>query len=382
MFSTKYTVVYVELLMVCFIFVSVMLSKVSRDLGTKNEVRAFKWMLRIFLVMMVLDSITQIHHARLIQPSLTAISLVYATYMFLIGLMSLTWLAFAELQINERVIQDPRFIAFCAALAVLFAIPCYGTLVTGWMFSFDADGVFQRGPFFVICNALSYTGVIIATIRSLYASMRTTAPSRKRRMRMLASFMLAPLIGALLQWLIGGYPMVGPCLCIGIMFVFVSLQNDMIHLDALTGLNNRKSLDRYLEEIRPHASELKPYYLFIVDADEFKKVNDRLGHIEGDRALRRIADALRMTGDAFYGFIARFGGDEFVAVTENSYLKDPEDFVKAMSDNLKSICEKHKIEYPLTVSIGYTRIASPSMHTGKILSAADQMLYAKKKEKT
>jgi diguanylate cyclase (GGDEF)-like protein len=85
-------------------------------------------------------------------------------------------------------------------------------------------------------------------------------------------------------------------------------------LDALTGLGNRRAFDEAVERALPGArSSDRPFSVVIADLEDFKGINDRFGHIEGDRCLREIADAFRSAvraPDACF----RWGGDEFAIV--------------------------------------------------------------------
>lgn len=49
----------------------------------------------------------------------------------------------------------------------------------------------------------------------------------------------------------------------------------------------------------------------MIDVDRFKNINDKYGHVEGDLALKIVANALKITSEQLGGFIARYGGDEF-----------------------------------------------------------------------
>src|SRR6202034_1942665 len=89
--------------------------------------------------------------------------------------------------------------------------------------------------------------------------------------------------------------------------------NHLARFDALTGLPNRTILrdrmERALSECRPD----NMCAVHFIDLDQFKQVNDTLGHTRGDMLLKAVAERLKeATGDA--GVIARFGGDEFVVL--------------------------------------------------------------------
>ena len=84
--------------------------------------------------------------------------------------------------------------------------------------------------------------------------------------------------------------------------------------DALTGLLNHGAMQvRVREEIARAARDGQPLCCVLIDLDDFKRVNDELGHPAGDALLRRVADALRAEVRP-YDQVARYGGDEFVLV--------------------------------------------------------------------
>jgi len=84
--------------------------------------------------------------------------------------------------------------------------------------------------------------------------------------------------------------------------------------DPLTGLPNRRAWDQHLADRLVGATD-KKWCLAVLDVDLFHEINDRLGHIEGDAALRRVADRLAGTMRRA-GFVTRLSGDEFAVLVE------------------------------------------------------------------
>lgn len=135
--------------------------------------------------------------------------------------------------------------------------------------------------------------------------------------------------------------------------------------DPLTGLANRRALDKHLLtvikkliESNSGGRESDPDYIlyFTMDADDFKEVNDTHGHSAGDRALVVISERLEIES-ARGGFTARIGGDEFVLVQEGKgeisdeeVEKICERIAKKINNNLSLI--SGDINYPLGVSVG------------------------------
>jgi two-component system cell cycle response regulator len=120
--------------------------------------------------------------------------------------------------------------------------------------------------------------------------------------------------------------------------------------------------------------------VLMVDVDHFKSVNDRFGHASGDRALRLIADSLRVNTRVFDS-VARYGGEEFVVVMPGT---SPEE-ASAAGERLRAAVEL--IEFatsenqpiPLTVSVGVAGASSAVGSPELLLHAADAALYDAKR---
>ena len=145
--------------------------------------------------------------------------------------------------------------------------------------------------------------------------------------------------------------------------------------DALTGLVNRRrfeaELDRRLEGARVHG---QPGAVLLVDVDHFKRINDTLGHAQGDRVLTAIAGALRDRVRAS-DLVARLGGDEFAIVLGRIPLEQ----VQRVAEDLLD-CVRIR-EPGTTISIGAACFDRFSATTSdELLTQADRALYTAKAE--
>jgi diguanylate cyclase (GGDEF)-like protein len=157
----------------------------------------------------------------------------------------------------------------------------------------------------------------------------------------------------------------------------------MAYTDPLTGLPNRLSFRELLDDrlLTLHASSGELALLF-VDLDDFKRVNDTLGHEAGDEVLSQLSTRLRLTLERFGSQgadIARFGGDEFIVL----YMADD---IRAASARLaEALIEE--IERPLLLagkqvflgaSVGITLFPFDAYHAGALLKNADIAMYQAK----
>jgi diguanylate cyclase (GGDEF)-like protein len=148
--------------------------------------------------------------------------------------------------------------------------------------------------------------------------------------------------------------------------------------DELTGLPNRVNFRDEIERllVAPHDAEQLSALLF-VDLDQFKQVNDTLGHPCGDQLLCAVADRLRAMLRP-EDFVARFGGDEFVVFQQN--IKSNEEAARLARRIVDHLSERYKIDNHLVeigASVGIA-MTSPGVSADTLLKNADMALYRAK----
>jgi diguanylate cyclase (GGDEF)-like protein len=145
--------------------------------------------------------------------------------------------------------------------------------------------------------------------------------------------------------------------------------------DELTGIANRRSFNEALRrELSRTSRDGRPVALLLVDVDGLKAINDRLGHPEGDRALRRVA---RSTSESVrHGdLVARIGGDEFAVLLPNTDLP----MARTVAQRIGERLAKHDPKDGLTVRVSIGAAVANSATTRlELLRAADADLYRHK----
>ena len=155
-------------------------------------------------------------------------------------------------------------------------------------------------------------------------------------------------------------------------------------LDGLTGVPNRRMMDEMLERAwRRAMRDTTPLSLIMIDVDHFKDYNDRFGHLEGDRCLIRVANAMRSALRRPDDFLARFGGEEFLAFPASA----PVEMAVGLAERLRVTVEQLPMEAPrsgeprrVTISAGVAGLDSVSSGSvADLIASADRALYTAKK---
>lgn len=146
--------------------------------------------------------------------------------------------------------------------------------------------------------------------------------------------------------------------------------------DALTGLANYREFVETLEHEVKRASRTHGIFsVMLLDMDGLKQINDRHGHLAGNRALKRLANAMREHCRAV-DLAARYGGDEFGLVLIDADLPMAEQVAERISNCLREEGEESR----LGVSIGVASFPADGRTGAELLETADQRLYHHKKD--
>jgi diguanylate cyclase (GGDEF)-like protein len=156
---------------------------------------------------------------------------------------------------------------------------------------------------------------------------------------------------------------------------YVKALEKIANVDELTGLYNRRSLNRILErEVERCARDQESLVVLLVDLNGFKEINDRYGHAAGDEVLRRFAQLLDGTMRKV-DFLCRYGGDEFVVVMPDARRADGETVKQRIESKLDEANDEREIA--ITASIGLYAGCPESV--SELLREVDLEMYAEKR---
>lgn len=154
--------------------------------------------------------------------------------------------------------------------------------------------------------------------------------------------------------------------------------------DPLTGLFNRRGLDRNLNTLLPYSIRNRSMVaLLIIDIDNFKKYNDSFGHPQGDKCLKYVAGTIKKTARRSTDVAARIGGEEFVVFIHGAKELEPVKLAEKVRANVEALQLKHSPTLGravVTVSIGVAAMIPTNMDSvTELYKKADKALYKAKK---
>ncbi len=150
--------------------------------------------------------------------------------------------------------------------------------------------------------------------------------------------------------------------------------------DALTGLYNRRALIDLSEIMFQRLKrQHQQFVMLFADLDGFKRVNDSLGHAEGDRVLRHFAEIIRNSIRSV-DVPARFGGDEFIILLDDTGMDEAEFIVSRIQKQLTLWAEDNNLK--LSVSFGIGEAPSHGRTFNTLLEQVDKALYRSKSIET
>jgi diguanylate cyclase (GGDEF)-like protein len=152
--------------------------------------------------------------------------------------------------------------------------------------------------------------------------------------------------------------------------------------DVLTGLLNRRALNEHLAQAIERCDKAnRPISVLMIDVDNFKPLNDTLGHAAGDELLRSLGQLLRSTlreNDVAF----RVGGDEFIIVLEGSDTASAAALAGRLTTLVDGLVKTLKVAAPPRLSIGSASLNEvPERTADALLEEADKRLYAIKGER-
>ncbi len=301
-------------------------------------------------------------------------------YYIAVGCVCFIWMIYADHKLFGDAAGVKRrgryyFIPFLAIQSMVLLTPA-----NGWVFVIDQANFYHRGELFWVHTALVMAMLTAGCLPAVKRLPGERLPARRDEYLLILLFALPPALGTVIQLSFYGVSVIWPCTTLSLLIMFVNMQNRQISLDGLTGINNRRTFNRYMESRWAELGRGETITLMLMDVDDFKSINDRYGHERGDAALIRVAQALKLVCGRADVFLARYGGDEFAVSFCGERPGMSERVADEIRDELELVNASGEMPCRLSISIGSACLSGGDPGgVDTLISAADREMYREKR---
>lgn len=348
----------------------------NRSMSEKQMLhnQIFRMLILSNMILLALESVTWVldGHAT---PFLILLYYVVTTLLYLLTpIPSALWVLYVDQQLfhdTQKFKKEAILLGIPIAVSTLVTL---STPLTGFWFTINSDNVYQRGFLYPLLALISFMPIVFASASILIHRKRIS----KRLATLMLLFMLPPVLGSVAQVLFYGTTVLWSSITISIFLVHSNVQSSQIFMDHLTGVFNRRQLDVFLTDRIKAAKSKQPLSCVLLDINHFKAINDALGHVVGDEALKDASAILKSCirkGDV----LARFGGDEFIILTDIDNEDTLQDMSQRIRNAVQSFNSAKKRPYTLDFSIGYAVYRPDSGWDKKeFIAHVDALMYENK----
>lgn len=376
----EYAILYLEINIFSLVLIGIVLLK---TMGLSQMVAQSHFAMSIIaeMVFFVSDTLFVLVNEGVLPGGKPVMMACKEVYFLATAAMCFFWFIYFEHLRETRFVKRRRYVLYSTSILWLMVIALLANLFNHSLFYIDESGVYRRGPFFILTYILSYSYVLIAFIRVMINLKRDTEATNKDLLIRLAFFPLFPGISGVLQFIYPRLPIACATISITTLYLYLTWVDQLISLDPLTGLNNRKQLTHTFNNLSKSHEDQDKIRLYLIDVNHFKQINDTYGHLQGDNALKIIAEALKAAckGANRGTVIARYGGDEFVILVSENNNDETIDLKERIKEKLKELSKKKSVPFELTVSVG-SACSDNGDSLKDLILKADKAMYMEKKK--
>ncbi len=377
--STEMAVaIHVELDVLCLLILCVVAYQSVRNINQQMSRKLFRYTVYGIIVSLVLDILWILLDGRLFPGAVVLNRVINALYLSLGVILGGIWYLFVLETMGHAITR--KWVFLVLSPGAFFLILNVISIWTGWIFIVTEENVYRRGSLFWLQAIGALVMLFVSFAHILVHASRKHDGESGRMYRKLLGFYIIPMIGMLVSLPYSGMPGIWTCAAVSIVLMYIDGQDQEILRDSLTGLNNRKTLtptfNDYVRQVTPE----NRLHLFMMDVDDFKQINDTLGHPAGDKALVDAAKMIRKCLPGRRAIVVRFGGDEYLLLGFFTGDEDVQNFREMIERVFRTYNEEEEAPFTLGLSIGSSEY-EPGDTLSSLIEKADSQLYLVKKEK-
>ena len=367
---------HIELDALCLLILCVIVWQSVRNVNQQMRKIRFRNTVYGIMAALFLDIVWMLVDGRMFPGAIAVNGVVNGLFLGLGVLLGCIWYLYVLDTLGYRISKKLTRIVMLPG--ILFTVLNLLSIGTGWIFYITDENVYVRGPLFWLQEIGAIIMLLVSFFHILYCVIRKKPGVSADEVRKLLGFYVIPVIGTLVSMPFTGMPGTWTCGAVSVILIYLNSLDREVLRDSLTGLNNRKSLDSVFSDFSKLSSPENKLYLFMMDLDGFKGINDRNGHPAGDQALIAAAKLLLQSVQDMRSTVVRHGGDEFLVM--GFPQNNPEQYRALVGSLFDKYNTDSDLPYRLNISIGYAEYeAGQSME--ELISRADTDLYSVKRSK-
>lgn len=230
-------------------------------------------------------------------------------------------------------------------ICTIVAIGIIGLIVNifyPFVFSVDENSVYSRGDFFWSYNIIGI--IFFVTGGLMYMKGRITGGFLK--FFPVVYFFIPAIICMIIQSTFYGVSVIYTGMAVGVSLMVFSLQNEQVFTDSLTGVFSRS----YFESLQEKLEEANGFALVMVNMNNFRLINEKLGHSTGDKALIRMASILQQAAGS-RGSVVRYCGDEFIVLLRSDDQSAVDDCCEKIKAGINTFNSRRVNRYKISASM-------------------------------
>lgn len=377
---------YIEINIICILLLSWIYISFIKNYDKQMFHILFRNVLLSDIFIMVVDIASQFVNGNIGSYNYYAHYVVSVFFISLTIIVSLLWYFFLQRVSSEiegiKKTKRNKYLVFLQSLPAIVFV--FFVVITPWtknVFYIDkASGILYCSSGYIFQKLITYayftigsTYILIGLIKRRKYSWVSTHTS--------VALIIMPFLSGMSTLFFSSAPLAWPTISVLLNFVFFDMQIAHVSTDGLTGLNNRRLFNKYIESAVSEKRTDKFLFLFMIDIDKFKLINDKFGHQEGDNALIGVSEILKSVSKDRDCFITRYGGDEFAILLRTSKKDDVQAIKKIIQDKIEVFSKVNNLEYNLSLCIGVSKCddscyGNPSL----LIQKADVELYQSKQQ--
>lgn len=270
----------------------------------------------------------------------------------------------------------PKAVPFIIGMVLLLAAS-----VSAAVFYIDDNNMYCRGRLHFVSTLVAAGYIFLACVLAFSALFKAVSRENRTEYLRLVMFGLFPLVGGAIQLMVYGADLLWQFTTAALVMVYLNIQQQNVSRDGMTGLNNRRRLDEYVNSLSSEHPGREKLCYSIIDIDNFKQINDSYGHQTGDKVICLVADALKVVYGNTRSFIARYGGDEFVIISKGFGEHEVKHYKDVLEKKLLSLEAHENMELAVEISMGSAFLGEDGCTSIRgMMELADARMYEIKKQ--